>query len=89
LQKARADVVLNATVAELVPVTRREMGTFEFLFHDQRSYFDGGAYTIENSCFAIIQAASCWGPSLPAIRPTAVAGSFYSADAAETFWLSY
>jgi hypothetical protein len=38
---------LDATVAKLVPVTRREMGTFEFLFHDQRSYSDGGAYTIK------------------------------------------
>ena len=47
--KARADVALDATVAELVPVTRREMGTFEILFHDQRSCYDGGAYTIENS----------------------------------------
>jgi hypothetical protein len=35
-------------------VTRREMGTFEFLFHDQRSCSDGAAYTIENSRFAII-----------------------------------
>jgi len=52
--KARADVALDATVAELVPVTRREMRTFEFLFHDQRSCSDGGTYTIENSRFAII-----------------------------------
>jgi hypothetical protein len=33
---------------------RRKMRTCEFLFHDQRSCSDGGAYTIENSRFAII-----------------------------------
>jgi len=52
--KSRADVALDATVAELVPVTRREIRTFELLFHDQRSCSDSGAYTIEISRFAKI-----------------------------------
>ena len=82
--KARADVALDATVAELVPVTRREMRTFEFLFHDQRKLLRRRSLHDRElpPCYDL-GSILLGAPALPAIRPTAVAGSFYSADAAE------
>ena len=81
--KARADVALDAAVGEPVPVTRREMGTFEILFHDPKKLLRRRSLHDRELPLCYNLGSILLGPALPAIRPTAVAGSFYSADAAE------
>jgi AmmeMemoRadiSam system protein B len=78
-----ANVALDAAVGEPVPVTRRKMRTFEFLFHTKRSCSDGEGHTIEHARFAKFWEYRVGAPALLAIRTAAVAGLFYPAAAAE------
>ena len=47
-----ANVTLDAAVDKPVPVPRRKMRTFEFLFHTQSSCTGGEGHTIEPARFA-------------------------------------